>query len=205
MNSPSPFALATLVLTCLLTLAAPLHANLIPEGAFESGIGADGVPKGWTMDPLGWKNSPNLSVNLLSEPRSGDEGGGPNSFVRLGNTGEPDEEGIFRLSLLKTLPSPAPARIRVGWRVRADVQATSRIHGWSSVQLTLRFLNAKGRELAEQREVFRLVRSTHDRWIERETVFDVPAGTTDIELLPGLYLVRGSVDLDDITVKTTTD
>jgi len=33
----------------------------------------------------------------------------------------------------------------------------------------------------------------------------VPTGTTDIELLPGLYLVKGSVDFDDITVTPLTD
>ena len=196
---------STLLLSCTLTLAASLRANLVPEGTFEAGLGPDGISKGWTIDPVGWKNSPNLSFNVLSELRPGSEGGGANNFVRLGNTGIPDEEGIFRLCLLKTLPNPVPARIRVGWRVRAAVESTSRVHGWSCIQLTIRFLNANGRELFEQQELFRLVRSTQDRWLERETVLDVPKGTTEIELLPGLYLVRGSVDLDDITVSAATN
>ena len=205
MHSESHSTIYAILLALLLPLATSARANLVPEGAFESGLGADGNPKGWTIDPIGWKNSPNLSVNLLSELLPAEEGGRVNNFVRLGNTGEPDEEGVFRLSVVKPLPRPAPARITVGWRVRAAVEATSRVHGWSSVQLTIRFLNAKGRELFEKREIFRLVRSTQDRWLERETIIDVPDGTTDIELLPGLYLVRGSVDLDDITVRSATD
>lgn len=79
------------------------------------------------------------------------------------------------------------------------------MQGCSCVQLTIRFIDAKGNMLSERRELFRLVRSTNDLWLERETLVDVPTGTTDIELLPGLYLVKGSVDFDDITVTPLSD
>jgi hypothetical protein len=183
----------------------PALANLVPEGNFESGLNPQGAPKGWVIDPPSWKNSPHLSFNVLSETRDAFEGSAENHFVRLGNTAVPDEESIFRLSLLKTLPKPAPAQLTVGWRVRAAIEATSQVNGWSSVQLTIRFLDDKGQMLAEQGEIFRLVRSTQGRWIERETNLDVAVGAAEIELLPGLYLVRGSGDFDDITVSAVTE
>jgi len=210
---PYPAALGLSLIGLSLFLTNPSIADttsgqidFIPEGRFESGLGKGEAPLGWFIDPPQWKNSPRLSVNLLTETAdpSAPEAK-PNSFVRLGNTGMPDEEGIFCLFLTKSLPKPTPNRLLLGWRVRAQIEATSRVQGWSGVQLTIRFIDAKGNVLSERREMFRLVRSTNDRWLERETTVDVPAGTTDIELLPGLYLVKGSVDFDDITVTPLTD
>lgn len=201
MRSAPPPTRSPLLFASLLVLVTSVRADLVPEGRFESGLNAQGVPKGWVIDPPGWKNSPYLSFNVLSEAHDATEGSGENHFIRLGNTAMPDEESIFRISLLKILPKPAPAQLSVGWRVRAAVEATSRVNGWSSVQLTIRFLDDKGQLLSEKGEIFRLVRSTQGRWLERETTVDVPAGAAEIELLPGLYLVRGSVDIDDITVR----
>ncbi|MBC8008830.1 MAG: hypothetical protein H7067_01875 [Burkholderiales bacterium] len=205
MRSAPPPTRSSLLLASLLALVASARADLVPEGRFESGLNAQGVPKGWVIDPPGWKNSPHLSFNFLSEARDSTEGAGENHFVRLGNTAVPDEESVFRLALVKTLPSPAPSRLTLGWRVRAAIEATSRVNGWSSVQLTIRFLDDKGQQLSEQAELFRLVRSTQGRWIQREITVAVPAGAAEIELLPGLYLVRGSVDFDDITVSAATN
>jgi hypothetical protein len=195
----------TLLIASLLALTPSIRADLVPEGRFESGLDTQGVPNGWVIDPPGWKLSPHLSYNLFSEASDTPGGSAENHFVRLGNTAVPDEESIFRLSIVKTLPQPVPAQLNIGWRVRAVVEATSRVNTSSSVHLTVRFFNDKGQLLAEKSELFRLVRSTQNRWIERVELVDVPAGTTEIELLPGLYLVRGSVDFDDITVSAATN
>lgn len=205
---PAPFAaFFALVLTSLPSFASTILANnLVPEGHFESALDTHGVPTGWVIDPPGWKNSPHLSFNVLVESDADTAGSGPNHFVRLGNTAVvPDEEGIFRLALVKALPQPAPARVNLSWRVRAAIEATSRVHSGSGVKLTIRFLDDKGRLLLEDENLFRLIRSTQGRWLERETVAEVPAGTAEIELLPGLYLVRGSVDIDDIAVSAVAD
>jgi len=150
----SLFGLTRFITNSGVAATASDQTDFIPKGRFESGLGTGEPPVGWFIDPPQLKNSPHLSLNLLTESADANAPEAkPNSFVRLGNTGMPDEEGIFRLFHTKSLPKPTPNRILLGWRVRAQIEATSRVQGWSCVQLTIRFMDAKGNMLSEGREL----------------------------------------------------
>lgn len=189
-------ALLTL-LAVLLPLAASAADTLTPEGTFEAGLGYNGAPEGWDIQPGDWRNKPNLALKIMSEGASPDADG--KNYLRLINTGSPDE-GMFRLTLNVLLPSPAPTKVVLGWRIRAQIDELSGTQEWSSVQCEVIYLDNKGRTLGMGNGLLRLTRSTAGRWLEREATLDVPAGTVEISIMPGLYLVKGTVDFDDISL-----
>lgn len=181
----------------LLSLTARAADNLIPEGTFEAATGYNGAPEGWDIQPGDWRNKTNLALKILSEGASSDAEG--KNYLRLVNTGAP-EDGMFRLSLNVLLPSPAPAKVVLGWRIRAEIYELSGTQDWSSVQCEVSYLDKKGKVISTNNGLLRLTRSTAGKWLERETTLDVPAGTTEITIVPGLYLVKGTVDFDDISL-----
>ena len=177
----------------------PSHAadNLIPEGAFEAGLASNGTPQGWDVNPGDWRNKPGLALTVMSEGASPDADG--KNYLRLVNTGAPDE-GMFRLFLTIALPTPSPAKIALGWRIRAQIDELSPTQEWSSVQCEVEYFDNKGNIISTTNGALRLTRSTGGKWLERETTLDVPPGTAEIKISPGLYLIKGTVDFDDISL-----
>jgi hypothetical protein len=171
--------------------------SLIPEGTFESGLGYNGAPEGWDIQPGDWRNKSNLALKIMSEGASPDAEG--RNYLRLVNTGSPDE-GMFRLNLSVLLPSPAPAKVVFGWRIRAQIDELSGTAEWASVQCEVTYLDKKGQTLGTSSGVLRMTRSTAGKWLERETTLELPAGTAEISIQPGLYLIKGTVDFDDISL-----
>ncbi|MBC8008831.1 MAG: hypothetical protein H7067_01880 [Burkholderiales bacterium] len=194
----------TLRIATLLSLFAALlpvvgHAadSLTPEGTFEAGLGYNGAPEGWDLNPGDWRNKPNLALKIMNEGASPDAEG--KNYLRLINTGSP-EEGMFRLSLSVLLPSPAPTKVVLGWRIRAQIDELSGTQEWSSVQCEVYYLDKKGQTIGTSNGVLRMTRSTAGKWLERETTLNVPPGTAEISMFPGLYLIKGTVDFDDISL-----
>lgn len=185
------------LLAGLLTPSAQASDNLIPEGTFETGLGYNGAPAGWDVQPGDWRNKPNLFLKILTEGASPDADG--KNYLRLTNTGSADE-GMFRLILSAVLPSPAPSKIVFGWRVRAQIEELSPSVDWASVQCEVTFLDKKGQSLGTKSGVLRMTRSTAGKWLERETTLDVPAGAAEVTIQPGLYMIKGTVDFDDISI-----
>ena len=188
--------LLTLAVT-LIAAAAQAAESLTPEGKFESGLSYNGVPAGWDVQPGDWRNKPNLAIKILSEGASPDAEG--KNYLRLSNSGAA-EEGMFRLGLSVLLPTPAPAKIVLGWRVRAQIDELSIAHEWASVQCEVTFLDKKGQPISTKSGALRMTRSTAGKWLERETTLDVPEGTAEITIQPGIYLIKGTVDFDDISL-----
>ena len=177
----------------------PTHGadNLAPEGTFELGLASNGTPEGWDVNPGDWRNKSNLDLTITTEGVSPDAEG--KNYLRLINTG-PADEGMFRLLLSMALPSPAPAKIVLGWRIRAQIDELSSTQDWSSVQCEVDYLDSKGNSISTTSGALRLTRSTGGKWLERETTLDVPPGTAEIVIRPGLYLIKGTVDFDDISL-----
>lgn len=107
---------------------------------------------------------------------------------------------MFRLTLNVLLPNPAPTRIVLGWRVRVQIDELSSAAEWSSVQCEVNYLDKKGQTIGTSNGVLRMTRSTAGKWLEREATLDVPPGTAEISIQPGLYLIKGTVDFDDISL-----
>ena len=189
-------ALLTLAVT-LLTVTAHAAESLTPEGKFESGLGYSGVPEGWDIQPGDWRDKPSLAIKILSEGASPDAEG--KNYLRLSNSGAADD-GMFRLSLNVLLPTPTPTKVILGWKIRAQIDELSSTVEWSSVQCVVTFNDKKGQPISTQNGVLRMTRSTAGRWLEREAVLDVPTGTAEINIMPGLYLIKGTLDLDDISI-----
>ena len=177
----------------------PTHAsdNLAPEGTFEAGLASNGTPAGWEVNPGDWQNKPNLALTIMSEGASPDADG--KNYLRLANTGAPGE-GMFRLFLTVALPTPTPAQVILAWRVRAEIEELSTTHEWASVQCPVEFLDSKGNVISTNHGALRLKKSTGGKWLERETPLTVPPGTVEIRIAPGLSLIKGTVDFDDISL-----
>jgi len=177
----------------------PIHAadNLIPEGTFEVGIDFVGVPEGWDINPGDWRNKSNLALTIMTEGASPDADG--KNYLRLVNTGAPDE-GMFRLFLTVALPTPTPDQVILGWRVRAEIEELSPTQEWASVQCQVEFLDSKGNVISTNHGALRFNKSTGGKWLERETPLTVPPGAVEIRIAPGLYLIKGTVDFDDISL-----
>lgn len=177
----------------------PIHASesLTPEGTFEAGLDESGAPAGWEANPGDWKAKPNLGLTIMSEGASPDADG--KNYLRLTNTGVADE-GTFRIYLTVALPSPAPAKVVLGWRIRAQIDELSATTEWSSIQCEVDYIDNEGKTISTTHGALRLTKSTEGKWLERETPLDVPAGTVQIAIRPGLYQVKGTVDFDDISL-----
>lgn len=182
----------SLIFTATLRAADAPAGNLFPEGNFSQPVDATtGAPGGWKLEPGDWKNK----GGSLNAEVSSEEG---NNYMHLASKSE-DASIVFRLVADVPMPDPAPASLRISFRIRAVIDKVSNSNDWASVQLQGYFKNAAGDTIKDLNGLVRLKASTAG-WEEKEAVVEVPDGAKTLELLPGLYLVKGTMDISDFSV-----
>jgi hypothetical protein len=140
-------------------------------------LGANGAPEGWDLAP---------GVSQVAE--------GGNRFLRFVND---SHDRAVALTRIVALPAGSKAVV-VSARMRAARLELGR-EGWHEARIALRFENDK-KEMVGGYPAMPALRTPSPDWLTREVVLDVPEGATRLVLQPGLWLAKGTLDLDDVRV-----
>lgn len=185
---------------------APLLAadptNLFPEGTFDSPIDIEAkAPNPATQDPL------NAQEGILyAEPGNYRAKGCSIEFTNEGNENvlkfiAPESfSGILRTYIPLRLPNPPPTNITLSIRwATSNLKPAENAPVWASAQCDPIFVLENG-EKKTINNTLRLTQDTGGEFTEMEKTVPVPDGAKMIILQPGLYLVTGTLAIDEIKV-----
>lgn len=173
--------LRLLIVLAMLSLAGfAEEVSLLPDGRFETDATDDQWPDGWGRPKTGgiW-----IAEN-------------GNHFLRL-TASTPGE----MVMLFQQVRIPAAVRaMELTWRMRvSDLQKGKQ--AWFDARIMMDFKDASGKKLSGA-PAPNAGKNT-DGWIERSVQFLVPEGVQTLDFMPTLFqVVRGTFDLDDITLRS---
>jgi hypothetical protein len=163
-----------------LLVPAVAQAQLISNGNFETDSNADGQPDNWPL-PDGAK--------VVTE--------NGNRFLRLTPPGEDKMLTVYRVVPV----SADDEAFALSFRARPNDLVRGKAN-WHDGRIIVDFKDAEGKKLSGG-PGHPSFKGTSD-WVERRIDFLVPAGATQLEVMPALFMVKsGSLDLDDFVLERT--
>ncbi len=172
-------------LLAMLLLALPVQAAdrmLLPNGDLETDADRNGWPDQW----------PTLKEGAAYLEEDG------NHFIRLTAT-EPNK--LILLYVLVPLPAGVSA-LELTWRQRVSGFKRGK-EAWHDARIMMEFKDAQGAKLKEKPGHPYTNKDTAG-WVDRKAAFLIPAGATQLELMPCLFQVQsGRFDLDDLALHPT--